>query len=63
MNAGRQVKLKPMVVPNFVHSQPKTRECGRTFPLREVDSDSLSILCDIFREEVFKKAMKKDPRL
>lgn len=63
-----EIKLQPFTTPNFVIAQvpPQPREHGfaqaPSFPLSEVDADSLSVMCDEFRAEVFKKAGKRDPR-
>jgi hypothetical protein len=51
------------MVPNFVtldlagcvHEEP-------TVPLKAVDAETLSKMCDEFRAAIFKKAGKKDPK-
>lgn len=65
-----EVKLKPFSTPNFVlqkfdHGEvpSSVREQDISYPLSAVDADSLSMLCDQFRKDVFQKAQKKDPRL
>lgn len=68
MVAVLKVELVPFSTPNFVleKTAPRPRDEGfkepRSHALHEVDSDTLSIMCDDFRAEVFRKAMKKDPR-
>ena len=66
INMKIELKLKPFMTPNFVSAEKQeqfTRGEGPCFPLKDVDADSLSLLCDQFREDVFKKAGKQDPRL
>lgn len=56
------LKLKPFTVPNFVivEEQPKERsegfQEGRKFALKELDFETLEMLCLEFRKEVFEKA-------
>lgn len=65
-----QIKLglNPFQTPNYVSVKrpPRPRQDGwqesPTIPLRELDEQALSELCDAFRAEVFKKAGKQDPR-
>ena len=63
-----KIKLKPFQTPNFVieDTPPKSRQEGFTLspgrPLREVDHQTLSDMCDAFRAEVFRKAVKEDPQ-
>jgi hypothetical protein len=53
------IEVKPFGTPNFVLS----KEQGRfSLHLKELDEQALSDLCDKFRQDVFKKANKKDPR-
>ncbi|MFA6132518.1 MAG: hypothetical protein WC869_00725 [Phycisphaerae bacterium] len=57
------MNTKPFMVPNFVtldlagcvHEEP-------TVPLKAVDAETLSKMCDEFRAAIFKKAGKKDPK-
>jgi hypothetical protein len=57
-----------MSTPNFVLAKMAPRAGEEVFietpkwPLSEVAADTLSELCDAFREEVFRKAGKPDPR-
>jgi hypothetical protein len=60
MKTQIEVSLEKFTTPNFVRIKGDKE---RAFPLKDVDEKSLSILCDYFREEVFAKAKKKDPRL
>jgi len=61
------IKLQPFSTPNYVISESRvgTRQEGLIenpkWPLSEVDEDTLSQLCEKFREDVFKKAGKNDP--
>ena len=57
-------ELRPFPVPNFIltESLPGENEHPK-FHLRECEAETLSRLCDRFREEAFEKAEKKDPRL
>lgn len=63
-----KIKLKPMRVPNYILSEPvvSKREDGiqepPKFALSEIDAETLDLLCDKFREDVFKKADVIDPR-
>jgi hypothetical protein len=63
------VELKDFAVPNFVIPVGKTgkKEDGPDFtdgiPLRDLEANVLSQLCDNFRAEVFRKAERQDPRL
>jgi len=63
------LQLKPFQAPNFVIPilPPVARQQGISFesgfPLSEVDAEELSKMCDDFRETIFKKAGKKDPKL
>jgi len=62
-----KIALKPFSTPNFVllNFPAGERQHGfkesPTVPLSEVDADSLAKLCDDFREEIFRKAGKRDP--
>ncbi len=62
------MKLKPFQTPNFVSLDlpPRPRQAGfnaepPTLPLKELDAEALSALCEDFRAEVFRKAGKVDP--
>ena len=62
------VELNNWIVPNYV-SQKMTvglRQDGIKEPLKfslsELDSETLSGLCDEFRREIFRKAGKTDPK-
>ena len=63
-----KIKLKPFLVPNFVLADqpPKPRQEGfiegQQFALSELDVATLDLLCEQFREDVFKKAGKDDPQ-
>jgi hypothetical protein len=57
------VKLKPFGAPNFVIADVPDESDRMSFPLKDVDADTLSAMCDAFRESVFRKAEKQDPRL
>jgi hypothetical protein len=57
-----QVEVNAWQTPNLVTL--KTQEGWKetpSIPLAEVDADVLSMLCDDFRAEVFRKAGKPDP--
>lgn len=62
------IQLKPFQVPNFVIPiRPAVeRQHGPSFDsgfsLSEVDAEELSKMCDAFRQAVFNKAGKKDPK-
>lgn len=64
-----QTKLKPFSTPNFVSIElpPRPRECGMielpSIALKDLDEDTLSQLCEEFRQNVFRKAGKKDPKV
>lgn len=61
------ISVEPFMIPNFVRRAKKSSAQGDdsdpAFPLRDVDADALSALCDQFRADVFKQAGKTDPRL
>ena len=67
MEISQKIKLQPFRVPNFVlvKQEPGKREDGfkegPKYALSELDEFALSMLCDKFREDVFKKAGKTDP--
>jgi hypothetical protein len=62
-----QVEVNAWQTPNFVtlKTPPRPRQEGwkeaPSIPLSELDADALSLLCDEFRAEVFRKAGKRDP--
>lgn len=62
-----KIELVPWQTPNFVTMKvpPRPREEGfqqaPTFPLSEVDAETLAQMCDDFRASVFEKAGKVDP--
>ncbi len=68
MHLNINIKLQPMRVPNYVfaESKPSRREQGFTeepkYALRNLDAATLDSLCEKFREDVFAKAGKQDPR-
>lgn len=62
-----KIKLRPFTVPNFaiqvagpVRRQDGFRE-SPSYPLSEVDAETLARMCDDFRAAVFAKAGKPDP--
>jgi len=61
------IKLHNFTTPNFVRKEARVgkRQDGIKFdegiPLRDLEENTLSELCDAFRKEVFKKAGKLDP--
>ncbi len=63
-----RVKLQPFSVPNYVLAEPSAfmgKEGFNGVPkweLRDVDSQTLSDLCDQYRKDIFTKAGKADPR-
>jgi hypothetical protein len=63
------IKLKRWQAPSYALGEAPVgrRQDGFTegpkWHVSEVDADSLSVLCDQFREDVFAKARKVDPRL
>lgn len=63
-----KIKLRPFSIPNFVIQEmpPRTKQEGfsnaPSYYLSEVDAETLSDMCDKFREEIFKKAQKEDPK-
>lgn len=63
------IQLKPFQVPNYVIPilPVVERQSGPSFsdgfPLSEVGAEELSKMCDDFREAIFNKAGKKDPKL
>jgi hypothetical protein len=62
-----KIELRPFTVPNFViqvtgpvRRQDWFREAP-SYPLSEVDADTLATMCSDFRTAVFAKAGKADP--
>lgn len=66
--AKLNIELQPFTVPNFVAQKAPVglRQEGfksvHSYPLRDVDAQTLSDMCDAFRREVFVKALKLDPK-
>lgn len=66
--ANISLELKPFSTPNFVivKTPPRPRQEGiieaPSIPLHELSAQTLDELCNDFRDEVFFKAEKKDPR-
>lgn len=62
------IKIQRMGTPNYVIAEIPAgrRQDGFTeapkWHLRDVDAETLSILCDQFRADVFAKAGKPDPK-
>jgi len=58
----------PWITPNFVCLKMPARPRQEGFqpspsiPLKDVDAETLSKLCDDFRAEVFSKACQADPK-
>jgi hypothetical protein len=69
MKVTHEVEVQPFTTPNFVITvmPPGARQEGikeaPKIPLADMEAATLSLLCDQFREEIFSKAGKKDPRL
>jgi len=67
MKIGLEINgvMKPWMIPNFIVIQngDKPTDGDTSFHIREVEAQALSIQCEAFRADVFKKAGKKDPRL
>lgn len=61
MKANIEIEFEPFTVPNFVICSERNHhgEEQSKFPLSALDSQSLDRLCEIFRDEVFKKAGKR----
>lgn len=57
-----EIEIIPFDVPEFV-LQVGVERRDAPIRIRDLDEATLSALCDGFREEVFMKAGKKDPRL
>lgn len=61
------IKLRPFQVPDFVIAETPARPRQEGFvgspswPLAEVDAETLAEMCDAFRYAVFCKAGKTDP--
>ena len=62
MDATMKIKLKPFSIPNYVivETTPSPRQEGLKealkYHLSELDDETLTKLCDGFRDGVFKKA-------
>jgi hypothetical protein len=52
------VELEPFKVANYAVSTD-----NKTIPLEDIPADTISAMCDDWREAIFKKAGKQDPRL
>jgi hypothetical protein len=69
MRATVKVKLKPFIVPNYVSMEMPIRpkQMGMVeepkYAIEELDADTLSLLCDEFRANVFARGNKIDHRL
>lgn len=49
--------------PEWANMQPESKkEKPLTLPLKDIDEESLSDLCDKFRDSIFDKALKRDPK-
>ncbi len=57
------VTLCPWLVPNFVRVENHGQALDVSVPLREVDAEALSQMCDDFRASIFSRAGKADPKL
>lgn len=56
------VIVEPFCVPNFVSASKGEGRITLSLHIRELDTTALSYLCDKFREAVFQKAERQDPR-
>jgi hypothetical protein len=67
MKINVKVEIQTFDIPEevIIKAPPMSREEGFTAPktinIRELDVETLSALCDIFKREVFKKARKRMP--
>ena len=67
--AALKINVQPFTTPNFVLARmpPRLKQDGFAeapkWALSEIDADVLSILCDDFRAEIFRKARKPDPKV
>lgn len=67
MKATLQVELQPFQTPNFVRAVQKAgkreddMQEAASYPLSDIDPETLGKLCDDFRDEVFRKAGKNRP--
>lgn len=63
-----EIKLKPFMTPNYVIQEAPARSrqegfvSAPSFPLSDVDAETLSRMCEEFRSEIFRKAGKTDPQ-
>ncbi len=55
-HATAKVQLKPFLVPNFAVALNKQSIENGSFPLKDLDYETLDRLCNDFRMSVFKKA-------
>jgi hypothetical protein len=62
------IELQSFNVPNYAIARmsPRLKQDGihegPSFPLADIDADELSMMCDDFRREIFRKAKKPDPK-
>jgi hypothetical protein len=67
MKVNIEIRLKPFNIPHFVvvdgPTNPREKGLGegRKLSLRELDTDTLSRMCNDFRKGVFKRAGKQEP--
>ena len=70
MQATIAVELEPFRVPNYVlRAAPPLKRGVRdeneqgpaSYPLSDIDAETLGKMCDAFRDEVFRKAGKELP--
>lgn len=67
MKATLHVELQPFQVPNFVMAvgKPGARQEGMrelpSYPLSDLDSETLDRMCNEFRNEIFRRAGKNQP--
>lgn len=59
--ATHKLELKPWLTPNSV-TPTSVRGEGVSIGLTELSAETLDDMCNAFRDEVFKKAGKTDPR-
>ena len=65
-----KIEIQPWQTPNFVLGVIPAKErqdwfnpeAAPKWALKEVDVETLSMLCDAFRSDIFYKAGKNDPR-
>ena len=62
MKINLEVEVEPFQTPNFVRGvKRKGEDEGVAYPLELLNAVTLEILCDQFRDEVFRKAKKNRP--